>query len=213
MVELYYIKNGKENFDEISEREKTFLPYYELNKISCFKQKKDRTLHFLSKWMLHQFIQKEGFADNIIQKISYDRFQKPFLSNFPYHFSFSHSGDIAVLAISPTAKIGIDIEQIPSNQLKVVPDIFSEQEKEKMLKNNNITNYFFHVWTAKESIIKALGKGFDLNFKEMNIETDRVMWQNYQWHLKAFSIHKDYVCHLATDKKIEVYNVQEMCYN
>jgi len=212
-MELFYIKNGIHNFDEISDEEKAFLPYYEINKIGSLKQDKNRTLHFLSKWLLYEFMKEKGYSTSMLRKISYDRFQKPFLYDFPFHFSFSHSGDIAVLAVSPKNKIGIDIEEIPTNKLSVVPDIFSNQEKEISQHSSDLTNYFFYVWTAKESIMKAWGKGFDSNFKEINIEAEQIRWQNSNWFLKSCPIDEKYICHVASDNSFENVSIQEMKYN
>jgi 4'-phosphopantetheinyl transferase len=212
-MEIYYIENKEKDFDTLNDKEKSFLPYYELNKICCIKQSNNRTLHFLSKWLLYQFVLEKGFPSNIIHKISYDRFQKPFLLEFPYHFSFSHSGEIAVLAVSSKTKVGIDIEQIPNSKLTVVPDIFSEKEKELLQNQPDITQYFYHIWTAKESIIKALGKGFDTNFKEMNIAADSIFWHNHTWFLQSCFIRENYICHIASNKKVNLLKIQELVYH
>ncbi|MDF9507965.1 4'-phosphopantetheinyl transferase family protein, partial [Bacillus cereus] len=67
--------------------------------------------------------------------------------------------------------MGIDIEQIRPIKLKDILKVFSEKEIEDLnLKTlADKYNYFYDLWTLKESYIKAIGTGFGTPFNSFTI--------------------------------------------
>jgi 4'-phosphopantetheinyl transferase len=94
-------------------------------------------------------------------------FGKPRLADHPsLHFSLSHSGDQAVLAVSEQREVGIDIERVrPLDHLDLARRYFHPNEvatidgvrppQEQLLT-------FFRIWTLKEAVVKAIGKGLSI---------------------------------------------------
>lgn len=91
---------------------------------------------------------------------------KPHLADQEVHFNVSHSADIAVIAVSETTPIGVDIEQA-----RRLDDLFAlarrhfsptEQEVLAGLPGSERVAAFFRCWARKEAFIKAIGLG--LNF-------------------------------------------------
>lgn len=85
---------------------------------------------------------------------------KPYIKDLPIHFNISHAGDFVVCAISQT-EIGIDIEQVRAVDLKIAKRFFHQSEYEHLLaqQKSNQLDYFYSLWTLKESYIKWLGTG------------------------------------------------------
>jgi 4'-phosphopantetheinyl transferase len=96
---------------------------------------------------------------------------KPFLAGpddgpaFPA-FNVSHSGQIAVVAVTAGVPVGIDVEQI-----RAMPDAdrlaaryFSphEHDQYRALVPEMRLSGFFRCWTRKEAFIKARGEGLSL---------------------------------------------------
>jgi 4'-phosphopantetheinyl transferase len=82
------------------------------------------------------------------------------------HFSLSHSGDEALLALSDTLVIGADLERVRSlehldlarrnfHPSEVVAIESQPDEREQRLA-------FFRIWTLKEAVVKALGVGLSM---------------------------------------------------
>jgi 4'-phosphopantetheinyl transferase len=78
-------------------------------------------------------------------------------------FNISHTGDLALIAVTRGLRVGIDVERI-----RDVPDIeaiidgfFSEQETAwlRSRENEELTWAFFLLWTRREAAAKALGIG------------------------------------------------------
>lgn len=74
-------------------------------------------------------------------------------------FNISHSGEWAVLCTA-SCPVGIDIELINKHNPKTAAHCFCSDEIEWMEHNPN--ERFYMLWTRKESIIKAIGKGLQL---------------------------------------------------
>ncbi len=89
---------------------------------------------------------------------------KPFLPNQEFFFSLSHSGRLAICGFSKQP-IGCDIERI-REKLPGVKNIFSKEEEETFLFLNDTEKkqFFFQLWTAKESVTKWMGKGIGYPF-------------------------------------------------
>lgn len=78
-------------------------------------------------------------------------------------FNLTHSGNLALLAISDGRSIGVDIEKIkPHNDLdQVAHRNFSSLERSALstLNKSDLLIGFYNLWTRKEAFIKAIGDG------------------------------------------------------
>lgn len=96
------------------------------------------------------------------KKVSFktNEYGKPYLEENIIYFNLSHSGNWVVCAISPK-EVGIDIEEIQHVDFSIANKYFSEMETKTLnnLAEENKLDYFFEIWTLKESFIKAVGKG------------------------------------------------------
>lgn len=80
------------------------------------------------------------------------------------HVSFSHSGDYAVGAVSDRP-VGIDIEAIGRNS-DIYPAVMTPEEHRHFISDvpdPEKDAAFCRMWTAKESYMKAMGKGLGID--------------------------------------------------
>ena len=125
---------------------------------------------------------------------------KPALLNSQTHFNISHSGDYAVLAVS-NREIGVDIEQITPPPPAVTKRVFTPAEQE-WLKNEGTDEAFFYLWTAKESLMKATGKGFALppeSFNVLPINPSPRQILNKTWFFHWFNYNNHIICAAIQD--------------
>ena len=94
-------------------------------------------------------------------------------SNLGIHFNLSHSGKLAVLAVSRGGPVGIDIEHC-----KPIPDLesvarrfFSRVENEQLflLSREERKAAFYRCWTSKEAVIKTSGKGLSAQLDAFDV--------------------------------------------
>lgn len=104
----------------------------------------------------------------------YAEFGKPKLAGMTgVGFNLSHTGDIALAAITAGDEVGVDIEaHRPCEQAEAIAERhFSPAEAAAYRKSSasDQTERFFNLWTAKEAVIKLLGSG--LRFPLTSFET------------------------------------------
>jgi 4'-phosphopantetheinyl transferase len=191
----------------------------ETERADRFYFEKDRTQFIVRRGILKQIISKYLEIDPKNLLFEYNRFGKPFLnSNSPKHdfrFNMSHSKNMALYCISHQKDVGIDIEYIQKDIefLQIIDRFFSHNEK-KFIQKINIDKRkeaFFKIWTRKEAILKALGKGIsfplekvDVSFNKDNFIT-RINDNDYgqctesSWYVKDLLPTEDYVASIAIE--------------
>ena len=98
----------------------------------------------------------------------YGKHGKPFLvQSHGLQFNISHTKGCAILALCHDHEIGIDIENTDRNTDidGVAGKVFTRREQEMLMQlhKDEKRRHFFRLWTAKESLMKATGRGFSLN--------------------------------------------------
>lgn len=88
-----------------------------------------------------------------------------------FHFNISHSGDWIVCTVD-SASVGIDVEQIRPINLEIANRFFSKEEYNDLLNvsKENRLEYFYDLWTLKESYIKICGKGLSMPLDSFTIK-------------------------------------------
>lgn len=145
------------------------------------KSEQNKRLHkeafrLLEKKLIAEFHFKEEDL-----KYKYGLKGKPYLEKSSLYFSISHCNNVIVCAISDN-NIGIDIEDIKTINKFVVKKSLTDIEKIRLLSSNNNEEYFFRIWTLKESLIKAIGDGLSYGMKniEFDISKNRLKYkENY----------------------------------
>lgn len=86
---------------------------------------------------------------------------KPYLENHSeLSFSLSHSGTL-VMCVAGGVPVGCDVQEAKQAPLEASHLVFSKEEREHLagLKEEAARDYFFAVWTGKESFLKMTGEG------------------------------------------------------
>ena len=113
---------------------------------------------------------------------------KPYAEGLDIHFSLSHSGNLAVCAISDKP-VGIDAERNKEISLNMAKRCFTQAEQQYVLsEKEKAQRRFFEIWTKKEAYVKLLGTGIQdfLTFNVMG--NDKIYTIQY----------KDYTVSVAT---------------
>jgi 4'-phosphopantetheinyl transferase len=92
------------------------------------------------------------------------------------NFNVSHSGSLALYAITRLGSVGIDLERIrkdPSHE-EVAERFFSPTERAMLqsLPAESRTKAFFDCWTRKEAYAKGRGEGLALPFDQFSVSID-----------------------------------------
>ena len=113
---------------------------------------------------------------------------KPYLAQAPA-FNLSHSGEYVVLAVGE-GEVGTDIEKCEPAHLKLAKRVFTPREQAWM--QAAPMERFARLWTLKESVMKATGKGLQLDpgsFEVLSLLSGKSMEIE---DVKLYSFTKDY---------------------
>lgn len=126
---------------------------------------------------------------------------KPYLKDYPdVHFSLSHSGNLAVLAISDV-EVGIDVQEHRGYNEKIAGRFYHEEEI-KLLEtvSDSVEReiLFYKIWTCKEGYIKYTGKGMGQDLKSFYCNTHTgFIFENDKTAVKCMDVvieQPDYQC-------------------
>ena len=111
-------------------------------------------------------------------KIRYDKAGKPSI-NSKSNISISHSYNIVAVVFSNNCKIGLDI-QLKNIKILNIQNKFLNKSEKLTSKNRLDIDYLTQIWTAKESIYKALGiKGISFSENIIIKKTSNNKGQGY----------------------------------
>lgn len=134
----------------------------------------------------------------------YSEHNKPFLPDNRLQFNLAHSKDLAVYAVTLDTPIGIDIEKIQEeDKFNVAARFFSDEEKSELAKFSGREKIaaFYQIWSRKEALIKANGKGLTIPLSSFSVSLDDqpriILLDHQQWTIVPLDIHPDYAAATA----------------
>ena len=179
------------------------LDYYELDEYdsNLIKAKKNQLVReqFLA-------VRKTLQLEDPSYKITYDKSGKPSI-NSDLNISISHSKFMAAVVFSKHNKAGIDIEHKENKIINIQNKFLNDFEKLENEYQSNV-DYLTMIWTAKESIYKALGiKGVSFSdniiIKNINKNKGHGYYINgkekYKFDLIYFSIEDYILCYAQSN--------------
>jgi len=144
---------------------------------------------------------------------------KPFLAGTDVHFNVSHSGNIAVVALSRRGPIGVDVERYDRrvDVLGVADRFFAAMEVRKLhdLPAHQLERGFYACWTRKEAYIKALGTGLshDLASFSVTLAPDEPVTfcgaERETWELAALTVDAGYSAALVAPRSATELTVRQ----
>ncbi|MGG3526856.1 phosphopantetheine-protein transferase [Bacillus pseudomycoides] len=189
--DIVYSKKLEELTKNVSQERK--------NKIFRYKNDNDKRRSLVSELLIRNILIQKGIPNEDIS-FKYNQYGKPFINHYnDIHFNISHSGKWIVCAFD-YQPIGIDVEKITPIDLTIAERFFHKKEVDKLMKLDKARRlrYFYNIWTAKESYVKAIGRGLSIPLDSFCIEFDecyensRVLFKDEKFFLKLYNIHPLY---------------------
>lgn len=137
------------------------VPPHRMARLLAYKNRADYNRGLAAELLLYYALNKEFGLKHDEFTINRTEKGKPYLTDHEdIHFSISHSGDYAAVALSGK-ECGIDIERIRPVSFDLVRRFFSDREIAFLERfgERDFVPHFFELWSAKESYLKMLGYG------------------------------------------------------
>lgn len=196
--------------------EQTLAPD-ERSRAARFRFDRDRRRFVAARGQLRTILSRYVEVDAQTLVVSYGPRGKPFLS-LPFRaalkFNLSHSGELALIAVTLSREVGVDLEEIRSmdNADKLAQRFFSARENAALrtLSEEERLEAFYRCWTLKEAYLKATGDGltratdsFDVVFDSaeparlLSVEGETA--EAFRWSLMRLAPAPGYVGAVAAD--------------
>ncbi len=176
MVNIYGVKVLDDlRFLELRGLISAYLPDESSIKASAFKHSVNAQRKIIGELLVRAVICSNFSLANEKILFQYSEYRKPFLKNHSnIHFNISHSGDWVVCALS-AREVGIDVEKIRDLDFNIARRFFSVEEVKQLfaMPKELQLNYFFDLWTLKESYLKALGTGLTKPLSSFIVKFDK----------------------------------------
>jgi 4'-phosphopantetheinyl transferase len=167
-----------------------------------FRFEADRSRFATARRALRFLVSKYLLADPLTIDIVAQKGEKPFIRHPVTHvrFNISHSGEWIMIALA-NEELGIDIEKINSSfDFTILLDEHFTNAEQQFIRNaENSVRAFYFLWTRKEALVKALGRGLHENLKTISVlegEEFKSLKQG-TWKIRTFILHEDYPVSLA----------------
>ena len=159
-----------------------------------FRRWEDAHANILGKHLLRQALENAGYPAGL-EHLRYTPEDKPWLDGGP-HFNISHSGNRVVCLLSTKGRVGIDIELLHPIGFEDFQTQFTPKEWLAIRSSASPTDMFFRFWTAKESLIKADGRGLGIPLLQLDVsEYQPITLDGTTWQLRPLDCFPGYAAH------------------
>ncbi len=174
-----------ENDTENSENQ---LSFYRRNKVANLKNTNNKRLSVLAEMLLLYGMGKLCIEHKIPLEFALNEHGKPCVAGLDsFYFNLSHSGDMAVCAIS-NKPVGVDVEKITRDCSKAVERYYTEGEK--CISRDKSTSY---IWTRKEAVAKADGRGISVGIDKADTSGEVVKVNGEEYKIFTYSVGEYYI--------------------
>jgi 4'-phosphopantetheinyl transferase len=194
------------NIEEVSlvkyEKFLLTLPIEMQKEVLKYVQKEDKERTLMGKMLLLDYLEKNTCFN--LYSIRRTEYHKPYIPNSDICFNISHSGKYVIFACTFSNVIGIDIEEMnPNIDIDDFKTVLSEDEYIGIENAKEPLAPFYTLWTKKEALLKAEGKGFFDDVRAIRIKEDKIIFKDREYF--TFSSKLDnYIFSLVYFKKEEI---------
>lgn len=172
-----------------------------------FVKKEDAYRSLLGEVLIRSTFSVDIGSNHDELRFSYNQYGKPSLYNNPkISFNISHSGNwVAMLWGNNSHCLGIDVEKIVPIDLQFATSLFTPQENRILASKSgdDKLDYFYQLWTLKESYTKALGKGLSFPLDSFSmVHSDKKEWFSPEANgflFKSFRIDQEHILSVCSD--------------
>ena len=153
----------------------TTLSTAERDRANRFIHAQDRTLFALTRAVLRSLLSAATRVPANKILFAEGPYGKPRLAGTEGPlFNVSHSGSWALIGLSDSRPVGVDIELMrrAGGELALARSFFSDAEYRALegQRNGMMLQSFYKIWTCKEAVLKALGAGISEHLEDFSVE-------------------------------------------
>lgn len=182
------------------------LPDSELAAMARFRRWQDAQARLFGRLLLGRGLAVLGADPGRAAALTQSEFGQPVLAGGP-QFSISHSGQLVVCALCAAAPLGVDVEELRAMDLGDFRSSLTPAEWEAVQADPDPPARFLDLWTAKESVLKALGTGLSTPLDQVAVSGGQAWAAGRAWRLTRLELdpgHRGYLCHPEADYDVVI---------
>jgi 4'-phosphopantetheinyl transferase len=180
------------------ERYLRLLPVSIRLSINKYRRWQDSQAALLGQLLLLEGLQEAGGRPVRLDKLRRDDYGRPYLDG-AIDFNISHSAGGAVCVLTAQGRVGIDLERVKPTGLPDFQAWFTRKEWAAVTAANEPLREFYRLWTAKESVLKADGRGLSLSPLDVALNGETATLDGRRWFIREIKMGDDYLCHVAAN--------------
>lgn len=210
MIQVLHSRIGPHLDPATCRRIQARLNEADTRQVDNFMFQVDQQRSLLGRLLLAYGLLELGYPVSALADLDYSPQGRPFLS-YPLDFNISHSNERVLCAITTAGRVGIDIEHIRSLDMASFQALFSPRFKIELEGSATPWEDFFTWWVARESAIKADGRGMKA-LSELQGQEGNQSFQlgEEQWQVVPLVVAEGYACALAANTLTPQIEVQEL---
>jgi len=174
---------------------------------NLYRFEEDRTRYIVSRGALRTLLQHYISINTQDIELIENPQGKPFINpqqnKNDLQFNLSHSKNCILIAITMAADIGIDVEFQKEVKPEEVDIAFTKDELNLLnsLSDEAQQQALFNIWTRKEAVLKAVGKGFSISPSAVHVglENTSIHLENKEWFIHPLIVADGYSAAVALD--------------
>ena len=172
------------------------FPEFIQQDIISYKKAPDRWRVLAGKLLLKYALRDNG-TEVLINGLQATPKGRLFFKDVDFDFNISHSGKLVLLGWSSENKLGVDVEMHRKINVELFRRNFSDGEWQAIITARNIQTAFFKTWAAKESIIKADGRGVEVLSKTEIFSAHKAVCDGKTWWYQSLELKDGYATAVA----------------
>lgn len=197
-MEIYALRLSFHNAKSLLDRFSVYVSADKRDKINKFLREEDAVRSLVAELLFRVVLCRLLGCTNsdLTLRLSTTAYGKPYIEGTPWHFNYSHSGEWIALVVDQYP-VGIDIELIKKIDLEIAYRFFSTSECLELsaVPQNQKIDFFYSLWTLKESLIKADGRGLSipLDSFSLSIEESKIRLLSRTYDILPYSFKQYFI--------------------
>lgn len=193
--------------DDAEQRVRARLDPHVLSKMPNFRRWQDVQMGLVGKLLLGRCLDAAGIDRSVLSDMAWTDSGRPSVPTAG-DFNLTHADGLVACAFVDDGRVGIDVEPFARFPAKDLDQVLTENERATIAAAADPGRAWCHVWTFKEAVIKADGRGVAFGLERIDSHADRVEIDGAAWHMRSLDLHPEFGCHLATEHRVRELEVQ-----
>ena len=179
---------------------KSRLPKEVVHEAEKYVSDHDKTNFLLGRILVAKALIKQG-SRLTLRKLKYSKWDKPYFNEGP-EFSISHSRNLVAVVVAEKFPVGIDVQYCKPADYTQYFDLLNQHDLDVINHSKEPLTTFYEIWTKKESISKADGRGLSIDFQHINLENG-CGWiasdpKPEKWKTRTIHLHDMYIANISS---------------